>query len=319
MPNDPQVAGDAEGKLQASPVSQPRILQKRKSPLLSLRDARNHYTISQDHTSGEEAHRCQLLANFGRKRLLYGSSLRQHRLLQQQAGQDRKDEDSPGSMQGFENNHEREAQEPYRHDDKPFLCVYDGCGRSLPGNGFPHQRDVRDHMKHVHNDHGSSSGSPTGETAKGQNDATMRPHSISGRVKRSRTLMDEEGEEEEHGSDTTGFERVYKISRGGRQSKTHSSMETFPGSRDSEKRPLANTFPLTDLPASDRVQELAQVMYNATAEKQKAMTRSQVYQRITSAQISELESRGKDVLMWFYENQAFQVLKANAEELKLTT
>ncbi|KAJ4268732.1 hypothetical protein NW762_002800 [Fusarium torreyae] len=57
--------------------------------------------------------------------------------------------------------HEREAHGLHGHGDKPFLCVYEGCERAVPGNGFPRQWNLRDHMKRVHNDHGSSGGSPT--------------------------------------------------------------------------------------------------------------------------------------------------------------
>lgn len=56
--------------------------------------------------------------------------------------------------------HEREAHGLHGHGDKPFLCVYDGCERAVPGNGFPRQWNLRDHMKRVHNDHGSAGGSP---------------------------------------------------------------------------------------------------------------------------------------------------------------
>ncbi|KAG6105925.1 hypothetical protein E4U31_001132 [Claviceps sp. LM219 group G6] len=56
--------------------------------------------------------------------------------------------------------HEREAHGLHGHGDKPFLCVYDGCERAVPGNGFPRQWNLRDHMKRVHNDHGSVDGSP---------------------------------------------------------------------------------------------------------------------------------------------------------------
>ncbi|EFY97455.2 C2H2 transcription factor [Metarhizium robertsii ARSEF 23] len=68
--------------------------------------------------------------------------------------------------------HEREAHGLHGHGDKPFLCVYEGCERAVQGNGFPRQWNLRDHMKRVHNDHGSSSGSPpataNGQSAKGR-------------------------------------------------------------------------------------------------------------------------------------------------------
>ncbi|KAI5465520.1 hypothetical protein BGZ63DRAFT_348081 [Mariannaea sp. PMI_226] len=56
--------------------------------------------------------------------------------------------------------HEREAHGLHGHGEKPFLCVYDGCERAVPGNGFPRQWNLRDHMKRVHNDHGSAGNSP---------------------------------------------------------------------------------------------------------------------------------------------------------------
>ncbi|KAL7798262.1 hypothetical protein V8C37DRAFT_369289 [Trichoderma ceciliae] len=58
--------------------------------------------------------------------------------------------------------HEREAHGLHGHGDKPFLCMYEGCERSILGSGFPRQWNLRDHMKRVHNDHGSTDGSPTG-------------------------------------------------------------------------------------------------------------------------------------------------------------
>ncbi|KHN99685.1 Zinc finger, C2H2-type/integrase, DNA-binding protein [Metarhizium album ARSEF 1941] len=64
--------------------------------------------------------------------------------------------------------HEREAHGLHGHGDKPFLCIYEGCERAVPGNGFPRQWNLRDHMKRVHNDHGSSGGSPPAAAANGQ-------------------------------------------------------------------------------------------------------------------------------------------------------
>ncbi|KAM0268552.1 hypothetical protein ACHAQH_009944 [Verticillium albo-atrum] len=60
--------------------------------------------------------------------------------------------------------HEREAHAMHGHGDKPFLCSYDGCDRALPGNGFPRQWNLRDHMRRVHNDN-RIPGSPTGTVA----------------------------------------------------------------------------------------------------------------------------------------------------------
>ncbi|PFH58455.1 hypothetical protein XA68_13661 [Ophiocordyceps unilateralis] len=60
--------------------------------------------------------------------------------------------------------HEREAHGLHGHGDKPFLCMYEGCERAVTGNGFPRQWNLRDHMKRVHNDHGSAGGSPPSAT-----------------------------------------------------------------------------------------------------------------------------------------------------------
>ncbi|KAL1875763.1 hypothetical protein VTK73DRAFT_9824 [Phialemonium thermophilum] len=57
--------------------------------------------------------------------------------------------------------HEREAHAMHGHGDKPFLCTYEGCERSLPGCGFPRQWNLRDHMRRVHNDNGTGTQSTT--------------------------------------------------------------------------------------------------------------------------------------------------------------
>ncbi|KAF3001578.1 hypothetical protein E8E14_002013 [Neopestalotiopsis sp. 37M] len=52
--------------------------------------------------------------------------------------------------------HEREAHAMHGHGDKPYLCSYEGCDRAVPGCGFPRNWNLRDHMRRVHNDNGSS-------------------------------------------------------------------------------------------------------------------------------------------------------------------
>ncbi|PHH64701.1 hypothetical protein CDD81_4142 [Ophiocordyceps australis] len=75
--------------------------------------------------------------------------------------------------------HEREAHGLHGHGEKPFLCTHVGCERSTTGHGFPRQWNLRDHMKRVHNDHSSSSGSPpaasAGQVAKGRKRKTDVP------------------------------------------------------------------------------------------------------------------------------------------------
>ncbi|KAL1297381.1 hypothetical protein AAFC00_004920 [Neodothiora populina] len=46
--------------------------------------------------------------------------------------------------------HEREAHGLHGHGQKPYLCKYDKCERSIPGNGFPRNYNLMDHMKRVH-------------------------------------------------------------------------------------------------------------------------------------------------------------------------
>ncbi|MCJ1385443.1 hypothetical protein MMC17_008566 [Xylographa soralifera] len=53
--------------------------------------------------------------------------------------------------------HEREAHGMHGHGDKPYLCRYEDCDRSIEGNGFPRRWNLLDHMKRVHSDSGPSS------------------------------------------------------------------------------------------------------------------------------------------------------------------
>ncbi|KAK8007153.1 hypothetical protein PG989_001143, partial [Apiospora arundinis] len=52
--------------------------------------------------------------------------------------------------------HEREAHAMHGHGDKPYACTYEDCSRSLPENGFSRNWNLKDHMRRVHNDYGSS-------------------------------------------------------------------------------------------------------------------------------------------------------------------
>lgn len=55
------------------------------------------------------------------------------------------------------------------HGEKPHLCSFQDCDRSVPGNGFPRRWNLFDHMKRVHDYTGpgssNSSSSPTPSTA----------------------------------------------------------------------------------------------------------------------------------------------------------
>lgn len=41
------------------------------------------------------------------------------------------------------------------HGHQAYNCTYKGCERSQDGKGFPRAWNLKDHMRRVHNDHGS--------------------------------------------------------------------------------------------------------------------------------------------------------------------
>lgn len=65
--------------------------------------------------------------------------------------------------------HEREAHGMHGHGEKPHLCTFVECDRSVLGNGFPRRWNLFDHMKRVHGHTGqassSASSSPTPSSA----------------------------------------------------------------------------------------------------------------------------------------------------------
>ncbi|KAK3295622.1 uncharacterized protein B0H64DRAFT_417281 [Chaetomium fimeti] len=80
--------------------------------------------------------------------------------------------------------HEREAHAMHGHGEKPYLCTYEGCERSIAGHGFPRQWNLRDHMRRVHNDNGTTaqpaspppSGATTSRGRKRKSDAAEKQH-----------------------------------------------------------------------------------------------------------------------------------------------
>ncbi|KAH7188320.1 uncharacterized protein B0J16DRAFT_317989 [Fusarium flagelliforme] len=87
-----------------------------------------------------------------------------------------------------------------------------------------------------------------------------------------------------------------------------------------QNRPQQGQFPqdMARLSQQDKlkVTELATKMFNTASEQQKNNTRLQLQSRISPAQLQEMTNQGKDPLMWFYQNQAFQVLKANMNRIQ---
>ena len=75
--------------------------------------------------------------------------------------------------------HEREAHGMHGHGEKPHLCSYEDCDRSVPGNGFPRRWNLFDHMKRVHaysgppSSNGSLSPTPSSASSHNQGTATL--------------------------------------------------------------------------------------------------------------------------------------------------
>lgn len=69
------------------------------------------------------------------------------------------------------------------HGDKPYLCTYERCDRAMPGNGFPRQWNLKDHMRRVHNDNGSSLNLPSASPP-------TAPSSVKGRKRKGKESID---------------------------------------------------------------------------------------------------------------------------------
>ncbi|KAL9098044.1 MAG: hypothetical protein Q9163_006217 [Psora crenata] len=77
--------------------------------------------------------------------------------------------------------HEREAHGLHGHGDKPYPCLFQDCDRSQPGQGFPRQWNLRDHMKRVHgfvvpdsSNNGNDYPSPTSSHCSAEVQGTVR-------------------------------------------------------------------------------------------------------------------------------------------------
>ena len=78
--------------------------------------------------------------------------------------------------------HEREAHGMHGHGDKPHICIYTGCDRGIPGNGFPRRYNLFDHMRRVHG-HEYGSGSSTANPV--VDDDSQGPKKIAGRKRKA--------------------------------------------------------------------------------------------------------------------------------------
>jgi IMP dehydrogenase/GMP reductase len=72
------------------------------------------------------------------------------------------------------------------HGDKPYLCSYQGCERSVHGNGFPRHWNLKDHMRRVHSDPGDS----VDPMATGQASTSGSAPSTKGKKRKSKDGVD---------------------------------------------------------------------------------------------------------------------------------
>ncbi|RKL23588.1 hypothetical protein BFJ72_g14450 [Fusarium proliferatum] len=238
--------------------------------LLSLRRLRStHYTISQDHTSGQEAHEDSVLASFGKRRRTDDPSISpsEGRLLQRSLSLLASGDNAVAEDEGFGTQQIFEAN---LHDRQPVVSNMAEDTVSLTQGPVPGFTDF----------------SPAKE----------------------------ETNEGKHKRDD--FELVGARKRGRHRQMLDTSLvdrsgDTAPGS--------ASPQDMAQLTSVDRVKisELAQKMYNTASEEQRYRTRSQLSQLLTPTQMFELTAQGRDPLIWFYQRQAFQVVKANARRTQV--
>ncbi|KAI0968982.1 hypothetical protein F4678DRAFT_176787 [Xylaria arbuscula] len=95
-------------------------------------------TISRDNTADEDARRSASFAYLGSK--LTSCSNRSLKLKSVQT-------EAPMRIRTYIRN-------------RPFLCKYYGCERAKPGNGFPRQGNLDDHLRRVHSENNSRLISP---------------------------------------------------------------------------------------------------------------------------------------------------------------
>ncbi|KAL8896288.1 MAG: hypothetical protein Q9192_003170 [Flavoplaca navasiana] len=89
--------------------------------------------------------------------------------------------------------HEREAHGMHGHGDKPHLCTYHDCERSIPGNGFPRRWNLFDHMRRVHNHQGQAS-SPGSTSPTPSSASSVCPGHSTLTIRKRRTSSTSKGE-----------------------------------------------------------------------------------------------------------------------------
>ncbi|KAF2153866.1 hypothetical protein K461DRAFT_117566 [Myriangium duriaei CBS 260.36] len=77
--------------------------------------------------------------------------------------------------------HEREAHGLHGHGDKPHLCKYRSCERSVDGKGFPRHYNLMDHMRRMHGHEGDEDNVPEDQRIV----TAMQGHSGQGRKRKS--------------------------------------------------------------------------------------------------------------------------------------
>jgi hypothetical protein len=83
-------------------------------------------------------------------------------------------------------------------------------------------------------------------------------------------------------------------------------------SDDAEEALVSNDMESLAQADKDKVWELTNKMLAQATDQQKASTRHHLQSRLTAQQFAELQTEGKDPLIWWYQNQAFQALKQSS-------
>lgn len=92
-------------------------------------------------------------------------------------------------------------------------------------------------------------------------------------------------------------------------------MMGMPGGQGRPQGVFPNELSRLSVQDKGKVAELAARMMNSATDQDKSNTRIKLQQRLPPQQLAEFQAQGKDPLLWFYQNQAFQVLKNSAHRM----
>ena len=88
------------------------------------------------------------------------------------------------------------------------------------------------------------------------------------------------------------------------------------GGQNRQGQPLSGDISRLGQADRAKVMDLAAKMMGQATEQQKTATRLNLQQRLTPQQLADLQSQGRDPLIWFFQTQAFHMLKNNMTRLQ---